>query len=56
MPVIPYREALNQLRAVEARHREPRSEGEKEMHRIARWVLDQWTEENQRLLASPEDR
>ena len=38
-----YRRTLDQLRAIEGRHREPRSEGEKELHRIARWVLDRWT-------------
>jgi hypothetical protein len=51
-----YREALDRLRAVERRHREPRSEGEKELHRITRWVLDRWTEENQRLLVLPADQ
>ena len=37
-----YRKTLGQLRAIERRHREPRSEGEKELHRISRWVLDRW--------------
>jgi hypothetical protein len=35
-----YRAALDRLRAIEGRHREPRSDGQKELHRIARWVLD----------------
>jgi hypothetical protein len=48
-----YRKALDQLSAIERRHREPRSEGEKELHRIARWVLDRWTEEEQKLLVWP---
>lgn len=51
-----YRRALDRLRAVEARHREPRSDGEKELHRITCWVLDQWTQEDQKLLVSPADR
>jgi hypothetical protein len=46
-----YRKALDQLPAIERRHREPRSDGEKELHRISRWVLDRWTEENQKLLS-----
>jgi hypothetical protein len=37
-----YRRALDRLQQAERRHREPRSDGEKELHRIARWVLDQW--------------
>ena len=35
-----YRAALERLRAIERRHREPTSDGEMELHRIARWVLD----------------
>ena len=53
---VEYREALDRLRAVEGRHREPGSEGEKELHRIARWVLDRWEDQNdQKLLFSPTD-
>src|SRR5947209_14392924 len=37
-----YRAALDRLRAIERRHREPRSNGEKELGRIASWVLQQW--------------
>jgi hypothetical protein len=37
-----YREVLDRLRAVEQRHRKPRSEGEKELRRITGWVLDRW--------------
>ena len=51
-----YRRTLDQLRAIEGKHREPRSEGERELHRISRWVLDRWTEENQKLLVSPADQ
>jgi hypothetical protein len=50
------RRALDKLRAVEGRHREPRSQDEKELHRITRWVLDRWTEEKQGLLVSPGDQ
>jgi Hypothetical glycosyl hydrolase 6 len=45
-----YRRALDGLREVERRHREPKSKGERELNRIARWVLDQWDRENRRLL------
>jgi hypothetical protein len=45
-----YRAALDRLRAIEVRHREPRFEGERELHRIARWVLDRWGDEQQELL------
>jgi hypothetical protein len=37
-----YRRVLDQLRAIDERHQKPRSEGEKELHRIARWVVDRW--------------
>ena len=37
-----YRAALDRLRAIEARHREPKSDGEKELHRVAQWVVDRW--------------
>jgi hypothetical protein len=46
-----YRAALDRLRGIEARHREPKSDGEKELRRIARWVLDEWEGGNGRLLA-----
>jgi hypothetical protein len=39
---VEYRRVLDQLRAIDERHQKPRSEGEKELHRIARWVLDRW--------------
>ena len=45
-----YRAALDRLRAIEGRHREPKSDGERELHRIARWVLDRWGEEGRKLL------
>lgn len=48
-----YRASLDQLRDMERRYREAGSEGEKELHRICRWVLDQWTEEARELLISP---
>ena len=44
------RAALDRLWAIERRHRESRSGGERELHRIARWVLDRWSEEDRRLL------
>ena len=52
-----YRRALEQLRGIEGKHRQPRSEGEKELHRICRWVLDRWKDEkDQKLLVSPIDQ
>jgi hypothetical protein len=45
-----YRTALNELRAMEERHREARSEGERQLRRVAEWVLRQWEGENQVLL------
>jgi hypothetical protein len=47
---VEYREALDRLRAVEGRHREPKSEGEKELRRISRWVLDRWQGINNNVL------
>jgi hypothetical protein len=38
-----YRKMLAQLRVIEGRHQVPKSDGEKQLHRIIRWVLDQWT-------------
>ena len=49
-----YRAALDRLQLVEARHRGPRSEGERELHRIARWVLDRWDDDAMKLLTLPE--
>jgi hypothetical protein len=51
-----YRKALDRLQAIETRHRELRSNGERELHRITRWVLDRWGGEEQKLLASPDDK
>lgn len=45
-----YRTALDRLRAVESRHREPRSDGERELRRIALWVLDRWGDEERTML------
>jgi hypothetical protein len=47
-----FRTALDQLRRIERRHREPKSIGEKELRRIAVWVLDRWSVEDRRLLES----
>jgi hypothetical protein len=48
-----YRAALDRLRAIEGRHRGPRSDGERELHRITRWVLDRWEGGAARLLDPP---
>jgi hypothetical protein len=47
-----YRAALDRVGSIERRHRDPKSDGEKELHRIARWVLEQWGPENRRMLES----
>lgn len=44
-----YRETLNMVRAIESRYRD-KGETLAEMHRIARWVTDQWTEESAKVL------
>lgn len=49
-----YRAALDRLRRIEARHRGPGSEGERELHRIARWLLDRWGDDATKLLRSPD--
>ncbi len=36
------RAALDRLRALAARHGDPKSDGEREMLRIIRWVLEEW--------------
>ncbi len=45
-----YRATLTKLRAIDERHQEAKSEGERQLLQIARWVLTQWTPENQALL------
>jgi hypothetical protein len=45
-----YRAALDRLRDVEARHRDPKSAGERELRRIAGWVLDRWGDRDRKLL------
>jgi hypothetical protein len=45
-----YRAALDRLRTIEGRYRVQRSDGEKDLHRIARWVLDRWEGEDGVLL------
>ena len=39
---VEYRAALERLRRIEDRHRQPKSDGERELHRIARWVVERW--------------
>ena len=48
-----YRAALDRLRAIEARQRVQKWDGERELHRIARWVLDRWEGEDGKLLEEP---
>jgi hypothetical protein len=47
-----YRAALGRLRDIERRHRELKSDGERELHRIAGWVIDQWRADG-KLLEDP---
>ncbi len=44
-----YRAGLERIRQIEARHRNPKSDGEKELHRIAQWVVEQWRDEGKLL-------
>ena len=46
-----YRDALERISQIAARHRSANNAGEQELYRIARWVLDQWTDQNRKLLA-----
>lgn len=48
-----YRAALARLRTIRDRHREPASEGERQLREIVDWVLSQWTPENLVLLEQP---
>ena len=45
-----YRADLDRLRGIKRQHQEPKSDAEKELHRIAGRVLDRWGEEDRRLL------
>jgi hypothetical protein len=40
-----YRAVLERLRQIVQRHHEPKSDGERELLRIARWVIDEWQRE-----------
>ena len=42
-----YRSTLDRLRRIEERHSRPKSEGERELVRIARWVIAQWRAEDE---------
>ena len=45
-----YRHALDRVRAIEAAHRDP-APPFAELHRIAKWLVDQWSGDNATLLA-----
>jgi hypothetical protein len=44
------RASLEKIRGISERHRNSTNAGTSQMHRIARWVLDQWTGKNAELL------
>ena len=44
------REQLTRVRAIAERNRKATSGGAKDLHRIAQWLADQWTPENEKLL------
>jgi hypothetical protein len=48
-----YRKMLAQIREIEQRHRGQKANGERELHRIAQWVVDRWEGEGE-LLSEPE--
>jgi hypothetical protein len=41
-----YRAGLERLRGIAGRHREPRSNGERDLGRVAGWVVDRWRGED----------
>jgi hypothetical protein len=45
-----YRAALIKLKVMEVWHRAAKSEGERQLHRIVRWVLDQWQGDSRTIL------
>jgi hypothetical protein len=45
-----YKAALAKLGAIEEHHREPRTEGERQLLAIIRWVVGQWRGQNEALL------
>lgn len=45
-----YRAVLDRLRAIEARQVVQKWDGERELHRIARWILNRWEGEDGKLL------
>ena len=47
-----YRNMLAQIREIDRRYQKPKSKGEREMHRIAQWVVDRWEGEGE-LLSEP---
>jgi hypothetical protein len=47
-----YRSRLERVRGIERRHRELTSEGDRQLHRIARWILERWSGE-EALLRGP---
>ena len=48
------RAALERLEAIAARHESANSEGSRELGRIARWTIEQWSERDRALLADVE--
>src|SRR4030095_16472825 len=44
------RDQLTRVREIAARHRAARQTAAKELHRIARWLSDQWTAANEGIL------
>jgi len=47
-----YRAILERIKRIELRYAESSNAGEKELHRIAGWIMQQWTGENGKLLLS----
>ncbi len=50
--LVAYRSALQELEATTARHADSSNAARREMHRIGKWVLDQWRGTNMDLLNS----
>jgi hypothetical protein len=52
---IEYQQSLERLRSIAERYGDTRHEGQREMGRIARWVVDQWEESSVVLLEKAAD-
>jgi len=50
-----YRKTLEELKQMSAKYKDAQQPGQRELHRIANWVVKQWDGENRKLLHSDGD-